>query len=126
MLIGLSGQLNTLGVIKAFADAVGGVLASMNLAWQPLFGLLHLAFFYLHYMFASQTAHVGALYSAFCAMMLAAGARGAGSVFTSGPGDGLVFKPGPGPGPGPGDGSTPGPGDGSTPGLRSACWGDVG
>ena len=27
----------------------------------------------LHYMFASQTAHVGALYSAFCAMMLSAG-----------------------------------------------------
>lgn len=49
---------------------------------MPLFGLLHLAFFYLHYMFASQTAHVGALYSAFCAMMLSAGgcarARGAG------------------------------------------------
>ncbi len=73
VLIGMSGQLNSLGVIKAFADNVGGMLSQLNMGWLPLFGLLHLAFFYLHYMFASQTAHVGALYSAFCAMMLAAG-----------------------------------------------------
>jgi di/tricarboxylate transporter len=43
------------------------------MGWLPLFGLLHAAFFVMHYMFASQTAHVGALYSAFCAMMLASG-----------------------------------------------------
>ncbi len=70
----MSGQLNSLGVIKAFADTVGGAMTSLNMHWMPLFGLLHLAFFYLHYMFASQTAHVGALYSAFCAMMLSVGA----------------------------------------------------
>jgi di/tricarboxylate transporter len=69
----MSGQLNSLGVIKAFADNVGGILATLNMGWLPLFGLLHVVFFYLHYMFASQTAHVGALYSAFCAMMLSAG-----------------------------------------------------
>lgn len=73
VLIGMSAQLNSLGVIKAFADGVGGMLATLNLGWMPLFGLLHFAFFTLHYMFASQTAHVGALYSAFCAMMLSAG-----------------------------------------------------
>jgi divalent anion:Na+ symporter, DASS family len=73
VLIGMSGQLNSLGVIKAFATHVGGFLATLNMTWMPLFVMLHLAFFYLHYMFASQTAHVGALYSAFCAMMLSAG-----------------------------------------------------
>ncbi|GAX74927.1 hypothetical protein CEUSTIGMA_g2373.t1 [Chlamydomonas eustigma] len=73
VLIGMSSQLNNMGVIKAFADSVGGVLATLNMGWMPLFGILHAAFFGLHYMFASQTAHVGALYSAFCAMMLAAG-----------------------------------------------------
>eukprot|EP00798_Chlamydomonas_sp_ICE-L_P023569 gene23569-9093_t len=73
VLIGLSGQLNNLGVISAFADSMGSVLATFNLPWMAVFGILHIAFFYLHYMFASQTAHVGALYSAFCAMMLAAG-----------------------------------------------------
>jgi len=68
-----AGQLNSLGVIKHFADVVGGKLVAMNLGWQPVFGLLNVCYFGLHYMFASQTAHVGALYSAFLAMMLAAG-----------------------------------------------------
>lgn len=40
--------------MQAFADIVGGALATMNLGWMPLFGLLHFAFFFLHYMFASQ------------------------------------------------------------------------
>lgn len=43
---------------------------------QPVFFILHTAFFGLHYLFASQTAHIGALYAAFLAMMLAAGGWG--------------------------------------------------
>jgi DASS family divalent anion:Na+ symporter len=39
-----------------------------------VFFILHFAFFSLHYLFASQTAHIGALYTAFLAMMLASGA----------------------------------------------------
>jgi len=70
----MSGQLNALGVIKHFADAVGGRLVAMNLGWPSVFALLNAVYFGLHYMFASQTAHVGALYAAFLAMMLAAGA----------------------------------------------------
>ena len=73
LLLHHAGQLNTMGVIKYFADVVGGKLVAMNLGWQPVFGLLNVAYFGLHYMFASQTAHVGALYSAFLAMMLSAG-----------------------------------------------------
>ncbi|KXZ52146.1 hypothetical protein GPECTOR_10g775 [Gonium pectorale] len=73
VLIGMSGQLNSMGVIAAFAGAMGNLLTGLNMGWLPLFGLLHVAFYVIHYMFASQTAHVGALYSAFCAMMLAAG-----------------------------------------------------
>ena len=69
-----AGQLNSLGVIKFFADVVGGKLVAMNMGWPAVFGLLNVAYFFLHYMFASQTAHVGALYSAFLAMMLSAGA----------------------------------------------------
>lgn len=41
-----------------------------------MFFILHTAFFGLHYLFASQTAHIGALYAAFLAMMLAAGEHG--------------------------------------------------
>ena len=73
VLVGMSGQLNALGVIKHFADAVGGRLVAANLGWPAVFGLLNAVYFGLHYMFASQTAHVGALYAAFLAMMLAAG-----------------------------------------------------
>lgn len=76
VLVGMSGQLNSMGVIKHFADVVGGKLVEMNLGWQAVFGLLNVAYFLLHYMFASQTAHVGALYSAFLAMMLTAGVPG--------------------------------------------------
>ena len=72
---GVAGQLNALGVTGFFADAVGSQLTRANLGWQPLFGLLSVAYYALHYMFASQTAHVGALYSAFLAMMLSSGVR---------------------------------------------------
>eukprot|EP01024_Parvocaulis_polyphysoides_P011097 TRINITY_DN13902_c2_g1_i2.p1 TRINITY_DN13902_c2_g1~~TRINITY_DN13902_c2_g1_i2.p1 ORF type:complete len:452 (-),score=51.75 TRINITY_DN13902_c2_g1_i2:153-1508(-) len=73
ILVGMSGQLNNLGIIKFFSDTVGGFLSSTSLSWPQLFGTLHLVYYYLHYMFASQTAHVGALYSAFLVLMLAAG-----------------------------------------------------
>ncbi len=70
---GVAGQLNSLGVTGYFADTVGRQLAGANLGWQPVFGLLSVVYYGLHYMFASQTAHVGALYSAFLAMMLSSG-----------------------------------------------------
>ena len=73
MFAGVAGQLNALGVTGYFADTVGRQLATANLGWQPVFGLLSVVYYGLHYMFASQTAHVGALYSAFLAMMLSSG-----------------------------------------------------
>lgn len=73
ILVGMSGQLNSLGVIRLFSDAVGGKLAAWNLSWQAVFGILNVAYFVLHYAFASQTAHVSALYAAFLGMMLSAG-----------------------------------------------------
>lgn len=73
VLVGMSGQLNNLGVITHFASQVGNQLVAANLGWPAVFGLLNVAYYALHYMFASQTAHVGALYSAFLAMMLATG-----------------------------------------------------
>lgn len=69
----MSGQLNAQGVVSFFSDSVGGKLTAMNLGWPAVFGLLNVVYFGLHYMFASQTAHVGALYAAFLAMMTASG-----------------------------------------------------
>ena len=73
VLVGMSGQLTQQGVIRLFSDAVGGKLAAWNLGWQGVFAILNVAYFGLHYVFASQTAHVSALYAAFLGMMLAAG-----------------------------------------------------
>ena len=45
--------------LQYFADAVSGKLTAMNLGWPSVFALLNVAYFGLHYMFASQTAHGG-------------------------------------------------------------------
>ncbi|KAK2076788.1 hypothetical protein QBZ16_005014 [Prototheca wickerhamii] len=76
ILVGMSGQLNAMGIISHFAGLVGDRLVAANLGWPAVFGLLNAVYFVLHYMFASQTAHVGALYSAFLGMMLVAGVPG--------------------------------------------------
>ena len=76
VLVGMSGQLNSLGVISHFANEVGAQLVAANMGWPQVFLLLNAAYFVLHYMFASQTAHVGALYSAFLAMCLSTGVPG--------------------------------------------------
>jgi DASS family divalent anion:Na+ symporter len=73
ILVSMSSALNETGLIGAFASAVGTALSAMKLHWTAVFGILHTAFFALHYLFASQTAHIGALYAAFLAMMMAAG-----------------------------------------------------
>ena len=69
----MSGQLNSQGVVAFFSDKVGEQLTTMNMGWPAVFGLLNVVYFGLHYIFASQTAHVGALYAAFLAMMTASG-----------------------------------------------------
>lgn len=82
ILVSLSSALNSSGLIAAFADAIGKALSAAKLGWMPVFGVLHTAFFFIHYMFASQTAHVGALYTAFLAMMIVAGVPGVMAALT--------------------------------------------
>jgi DASS family divalent anion:Na+ symporter len=55
------------------SNCVAKVLQSFSLSWPAAFGVLQASYFFIHYLFASQTAHVGALYAAFLAMHLAAG-----------------------------------------------------
>ena len=73
ILIGMSKQLNDLGVIEWLSGFVRDFLISWNLVGTSAFVALHLAYFLSHYMFASQSAHVGALYGAFLTMMIAGG-----------------------------------------------------
>ena len=74
VLIGMSAQLNQLGFIAFLSDTVAGALAKTALGWQQTFVLLHACYFGIHYLFASQTAQVAALSTAFMAMMIASGA----------------------------------------------------
>ena len=73
VLIGMSAQLNELGFIKFIATKVSSSLTAANLAWPQVFLILHSSYFAIHYFFASQTAQVAALATAFLAMMLASG-----------------------------------------------------
>jgi len=74
ILISMSGQLNDMGVVGYFSGLVSAALTAANMSWMQAFGLLHFGYFIMHYFFASQSAHVGALYPAFLSMMLASGA----------------------------------------------------
>jgi DASS family divalent anion:Na+ symporter len=71
-LVMMAGQLNALGLVGWFADEVSGRVSS----WPWLVALTALAaiYFYVHYAFASMTAHVTALFPAFLAVAIAAGA----------------------------------------------------
>lgn len=71
-LIMMAEGLNNLGVIKAFTDALGAHLHGW--AWMPALALLVLAYTYVHYGFASMTAHITALYPAFLLLAVANGA----------------------------------------------------
>ena len=58
VLIGMSSQLNQMGFITYLSNTVAGVLTSLALGWQQVFILLHMCYFFIHYLFASQTAQV--------------------------------------------------------------------
>ena len=73
VLVGFSGQLNTMGVVSWLSGFVSTYLTSMDLGMWGVFAALHVFYFFLHYFFASQSAHVGALYPAFLALLLQAG-----------------------------------------------------
>ena len=71
-LVGMAGLLGKLGVVAVFADFVSQHLVVLigfghpSLSLQPLF--------YSQYFFASGTAHITALFSAFAAILVAMGA----------------------------------------------------
>lgn len=72
VLVGMASHLNKLGVIpwigQELSDAVDGT------HWLVAFGVLSLAYFYGHYLFASNTAHITAMYAVFLTTAIAAGA----------------------------------------------------
>ncbi len=70
-LVMMASQLNSLGLIPWFGDKMGTAVAGNG--WVLAFLILSLAYFYSHYLFASNTAHVSAMYAAFLVVAIAAG-----------------------------------------------------
>lgn len=71
-LVMMASFLNSLGLIPWFSDLIGGMVSGAN--WLVAFLVLMVVYFYSHYLFASNTAHVSAMYSAFLVVAIAAGA----------------------------------------------------
>ncbi|MGQ0734738.1 MAG: DASS family sodium-coupled anion symporter [Acidobacteriota bacterium] len=63
--------LNATGVTKVFAESVGGLL--VGLPWMTVLLLTLLVYFYVHYFFASITAHVLALFPPFVLLLTSVG-----------------------------------------------------
>jgi len=70
-LVMMAGSLNELGLVPWFSAAVGSAFAGMS--WVPAFLGLGLTYFYSHYFFASNTAHISAMYAPFLGVALAVG-----------------------------------------------------
>ncbi|UOO81035.1 anion permease [Uruburuella testudinis] len=66
--------LNKLGLIAWFSGLLESSISGLGLNWVAGCSLLMLAYLYAHYMFASGTAHVTAMFGAFYAAGLALGA----------------------------------------------------
>ena len=72
VLVGMANELNELGVIGWIGDSVAGAVGS--LPWVVAFAILTLVYFYSHYLFASNTAHIVAMYAVFVGAAIATGA----------------------------------------------------
>ena len=72
VLVGMAGELNDLGVIDWIGDSVAGAVGS--LPWVVAFTILTLVYFYSHYLFATHTAHIVAMYAVFVGAAIATGA----------------------------------------------------
>ncbi len=72
VLVMMATYLNTLGLIPWFSNLMAGAVG--GLPWVAALVILGVVYFLSHYLFASATAHVSAMYSAFLAVCIAAGA----------------------------------------------------
>ena len=70
--VSLAGALNKIGFIPWFAASVTGAMTGIS--WGLTLGILFLVYLYSHYGFASLSGHATAMYAAFLAVAVAAGA----------------------------------------------------
>jgi DASS family divalent anion:Na+ symporter len=82
VLVMMASALARLGVPRWFADAVRSGVGDVH--WATGFLVISLAYFYSHYLFASNTAHITGMYAAFLAIALALGTPPLLAAFTLG------------------------------------------
>ena len=70
-LVMMASYLNELGLIPWFSQTIGSAVEGTS--WSVAFLILSLVYFYSHYLFASNTAHVSSMYGAFLAVAIAVG-----------------------------------------------------
>ncbi len=73
-LIMMASYLNKLGLISWFSENIESTIAMTGLGWIGAVAILTLVYLYIHYFFASTTAHITALFAAFYAVGLSLGA----------------------------------------------------
>jgi DASS family divalent anion:Na+ symporter len=70
----MAGFLNKLGLIAWVSASLEKSIGGLGMGWMGASALLLLAYLYAHYMFASTTAHITAMFAAFYGAGLALGA----------------------------------------------------
>lgn len=73
-LVMMASFLNKLGLISWFSESIHGTIEGID--WVPAFVVLSLVYFYSHYFFASNTAHVSSMYAPFLAVAITVGTPG--------------------------------------------------
>lgn len=71
VLVMMATQLNELGIISWLSTTIATFVSGFS--WPIVLIVLLLAYFYSHYLFASATAHISAMYAAFLGVAMAAG-----------------------------------------------------
>jgi len=71
-LVMMASFLNKLGMVPWFSQSIGGMMGGHG--WIFAFLMLSLVYFYSHYFFASNTAHVASMYAAFLGVAVTLGA----------------------------------------------------
>lgn len=69
ILVTMAKYLQIYGVISWFSSSVEWIVGGME--WPVAFGVLLLVYFYSHYLFASNTSHISAMYATFLAVAIA-------------------------------------------------------
>ncbi len=72
VIISLATGLTSLGFVKWMSEGFTSMLVGMD--WMTAFLILGFAYIYLHYVFATASGHVAAMYVPFCAVAIGAGA----------------------------------------------------